>query len=189
MKLSHNEILKIKPYKPGTSRLEGVANPIKLSSNENPFGPSPLAIKAMEKAIHKAHRYPDGNATELKAAIAARHGIDESRVVCGAGSDELIALLCQAYAGPGTEVLYSQYGFLMYPISALRVGATPVVAPEENLTASVEKLLAAVTPKTRLLFLANPNNPTGTYLPEKTVRDLRKRLPAHVLLVLDNAYA
>jgi histidinol-phosphate aminotransferase len=187
--LFHNEILKIKPYKPGTSRLEGVANPIKLSSNENPFGPSPLALKAIEKAMHKAHRYPDGNSTEVKAAIAARYQLEESRIVCSAGSDELIALLCQAYAGPGTEVLYSQYGFLMYPISALRVGATPVVAAEENLTASIKNLLAAVTPKTRLLFIANPNNPTGSYLSEKDIRALRKQLPAHVLLVLDNAYA
>jgi histidinol-phosphate aminotransferase len=189
LKLIHPGILKVKPYKPGTSRLEGIANPIKLSSNENPFGPSPEALRAMEKAIKKAHRYPDGGASELRAAIAATRALNAEHIVCGAGSDELIALLCQAYAGPGDEVLYSQYGFLMYPISALRVGATPVVAPEENYKASISNLLAAVTEKTRLLFLANPNNPTGSYLTKAELYELREKLPEDVLLVIDAAYA
>jgi histidinol-phosphate aminotransferase len=184
----HQEIYKIKPYRPGTSRLEGVANPIKLSSNENPFGPSPEALRAMEKAIRKAHRYPDGGALELRQAIGAARGIDADAIVCGAGSDELISFLCQAYAGPGTEVLYSQYGFLMYPISALRVGAAPVVAPETQYKASVPALLSSVTERTRILFLANPNNPTGSYLTKDELRQLRQSLPPEVLLVVDAAY-
>lgn len=184
-------LLDITPYKAGKSRAGEGAKPsriIKLASNENPLGPSPKALDAYRK-IDTLHRYPDGNAADLRKAIARIHGVDASRVVCGAGSDELINLLIHAYAGPGDEVLYSAHGFLMYKIYATAHGATPVTAPETNLTADVGALLASVTERTRIVFLANPNNPTGTYVPEAEVRRLRDALPAHVLLVLDAAYA
>ena len=183
------EILQIAPYKPGTSRIRGVKNPIKLSSNENPFGASPNVITAMEKVINRQHRYPDGNCQELRSAIAECYDIPADQIVCGAGSDELIALLCQAYAGHGDEIIYSEHGFLMYPISALRVGATPVTAPEKNLKLNIEDILAHVTECTKIVFVANPNNPTGSYLTKQEMRELRASLAPHILLVIDAAYA
>ncbi len=182
-------IMEIAPYVGGESSIEGVDRIIKLSSNEGPFGPSPLAAQAHEAEAAALHRYPDGGAIELRKAIAKRYGLNAEHIVCGAGSDELIALLCKAYAGPGDEVLYSEHGFLMYPISARTVGATPVTAPETGKTANVDALLAAVTDRTRILFLANPNNPTGTYLPADEVRRLRDGLRDDILLVIDAAYA
>ena len=182
-------ILEIAPYVGGESALEGRAEVIKLSSNEGPFGASPAARDAYRDVVDTLHRYPDGGAHELRRAIGEINGLDPDRIVCGAGSDELISLLCQAYAGVGDEVLHSQYGFLMYPIAARSVGAVPVSAPESDLTADVDALLAAVTDKTRILFLANPNNPTGTYLPAEEVARLRRELADDVLLVIDAAYA
>ncbi|WP_207456504.1 histidinol-phosphate transaminase [Azospirillum sp. SYSU D00513] len=162
---------------------------IRLASNEGALGPSPRAVEAYQRIAGELHRYPDGGSTKLRQALAKRYGLDADRIVCGAGSDELIGLLVRAYAGPGDEVLYSQYGFLMYPIAAKSVGATPVVAPEKGLTADVDALLARVTPRTRLVFLANPNNPTGTYLKAEEVARLHAGLPADVILVIDAAYA
>ncbi len=182
-------IMDIAAYVGGESSIPGVDRIIKLSSNEGPFGPSPLASKAHETEAQNLHRYPDGGAVKLRAAIGERYGLDPEKIVCGAGSDELISLLCKAYAGPGDEVLYSKHGFLMYPISAKTVGATPVTAPEVDKTANVDNLLAAVTDKTRILFLANPNNPTGTYLPATEVKRLRDNLRDDILLVIDAAYA
>lgn len=182
-------ILDIAPYVGGESALEGRDEVIKLSSNEGPFGASPAARDAYRDIVDAIHRYPDGGAHELRRAIGEINGLDPDRIVCGAGSDELISLLCQAYAGVGDEVLYSQYGFLMYPIAARTVGAVPVSAPETDLTADVDALLGAVTDKTRILFLANPNNPTGTYLPADEVARLRRELADDVLLVIDAAYA
>jgi histidinol-phosphate aminotransferase len=182
-------IMTIAPYVGGESNLPGQDRIIKLSSNESPFGASPRAIEAYKALAGDLHRYPDGHAVELREAIARHHGLDPARVVCGAGSDEVIALLVRAYAGPGDEVLYSRHGFLMYAIAAQSAGATPVTAPERNLTADVDALLARVTPRTRMLFLANPNNPTGSYLPAAEVKRLRDRLAPEVLLVLDAAYA
>jgi len=182
-------IMDIAAYVGGESAIPGVDRIIKLSSNEGPFGPSPLASKAFEAEAANLHRYPDGSATALRSAIGERYGLDPEKIVCGAGSDELIALLCKAYAGPGDEVLYSAHGFLMYPISAKSVGATPVKAPETNKTADVDNLLAAVTDRTRIVFLANPNNPTGTYLPADEVKRLRDGLRDDILLVIDAAYA
>ncbi|MGJ3260335.1 MAG: histidinol-phosphate transaminase [Rhodospirillales bacterium] len=182
-------IMEIAAYVGGESSIPGVDRIIKLSSNEGPFGPSPLASKAHEAEATGLHRYPDGGAVKLRAAIGARYGLDPDRIVCGAGSDELISLLCKAYAGPGDEVLYAEHGFLMYPISARTVGATPVTAAEVDRTADVDNLLAAVTDKTRILFLANPNNPTGTYLPADEVKRLRDGLRDDILLVIDAAYA
>jgi histidinol-phosphate aminotransferase len=182
-------IMEIAAYVGGESAIPGVDRIIKLSSNEGPFGPSPLASKAHEAEAASLHRYPDGGAVELRRAIGARYDLDPAKIVCGAGSDELISLLCKAYAGPGDEVLYSEHGFLMYPISARTVGATPVTAAETDRTANVDNLLAAVTDKTRIVFLANPNNPTGTYLPAPEVARLRDGLRDDILLVIDAAYA
>ena len=179
----------IAPYVGGESGIEGVEKVVKLASNEGALGPSPRAVEAMRAAAAESHRYPDGAAADLRTAIAARYGVEAERIVCGAGSDELLTMLCRAYAGPGDEVLYPEHGFAMYPITALSVGATPVKAAEVDRTASVDNLLGAVTERTKLLFLANPNNPTGTWLPAAEVRRLRAGLPEHVLLVLDAAYA
>lgn len=162
---------------------------IRLASNEGALGPSAKAMEAYAQAAASLHRYPDGGSTALRNAIAKRYNLDAGRIVCGAGSDELLGLLIRAYAGPGDEVLYSQHGFLMYPIGAKSVGATPVAAPETNLTADVDALLARVTPRTKLVFLANPNNPTGTYLPAAEVERLHAGLPANTVLVIDAAYA
>lgn len=182
-------ILDIAAYVGGESKIEGVDRVIRLASNEGALGPSPKAVAAYQALASEIHRYPDGHSGELRHAIAAAFGLDPTRIVCGTGSDELITLLARIYAGPGDEVLYSRHGFLMYPIAAKSVGATPVAAPERELTADVDALLAAVTPRTRLVFLANPNNPTGTYLPAAEIRRLHAGLPAHVVLALDAAYA
>jgi histidinol-phosphate aminotransferase len=182
-------IMEIAAYVGGESTLPGVARPCKLSSNENPLGPSPKAMAAFRDAAVELHRYPDGGAERLRDGLARRFGLEKERIVCGNGSDELIALLTRAYAGPGDEVLYSRHGFLLYSISALGVGATPRSAPEKNLRTDVEALLAMANPSTRIVFLGNPNNPTGSYLTAAELRELRRRLPADVLLAVDAAYA
>ncbi|MGH6932506.1 MAG: pyridoxal phosphate-dependent aminotransferase, partial [Dongiaceae bacterium] len=182
-------IMDIAPYRGGESRLDGHAKVIKLASNENPLGPSPRAIAAYRELAAELHRYPDGGADALRQAIADHHGLEAAQIVCGAGSDELITLLVRGYAGPGDEVLYSQYGFLMYALAAKTVGAVPVGAPEPELRTDVDALLGLITPRTRLLFLANPNNPTGCLLPSAEVLRLHAGLPKDVLLVLDSAYA
>lgn len=182
-------ILDIKPYVGGEGRLDAFAQPVRLASNENVLGCSPLARAAYLAGADDLHRYPDGGVNELRTAIGKAHGLDPDHIVCGAGSDELIALIVRAYAGVGDEVLYSQYGFLMYPISAKSAGATPVAVPEKDMRTDVDALLAAVTAKTKIVLLANPNNPTGSYLSRSEMARLRAGLPAHVLLVVDAAYA
>jgi len=182
-------VLDIDAYRGGEAGAPGFARPIRLASNESALGPSPRAIAAYAALAPELHRYPDGGADALRRTLARHHGLDPERIVCGNGSDELIGLLTKAYAGPGDEVLYSRHGFLMYPIAAMAAGAKPVVAAEHNLTASVDALLEAVTPRTRIVFLANPNNPTGTYLPSDEVQRLHAGLPKSVLLVIDAAYA
>ena len=182
-------ILDIRPYVGGESKIAGMDRIIKLASNESALGPSPAAVEAVQHAAATIHRYPDGGCSDLRAALAESHGLDAERIVCGAGSDELIGLLCRAYCGPGDEVVHTAHGFLMYAIAARTVGATPVAVPETDLTADVDAIAAAVSERTRLVFIANPNNPTGTWLPERAVRRLREALPDHVLLVLDAAYA
>ena len=182
-------ILDIAPYVGGEAKVAGVARPIRLASNESALGPSAKAMAAYRALADEIHRYPEGGSDELRAALAERHELDPARIVCGAGSDELIALLLRAYAGPGDEVLYSRHGFLMYPIGALAIGATPVAAPERALGTDVEALLARVTPRTRIVFVANPNNPTGSYLSVVEMERLHRGLPASVLLVIDAAYA
>src|SRR5436309_3694963 len=182
-------ILDIAPYVGGESKAAGVERPIRLASNESALGPSPKAIAAYQALAGDIFRYPDGSAADLRQALGRAHGLDPDRIVCGSGSDELIALLQRAYAGPGAEVLYSRHGFLMYPIGALAVGATPVAVPEHDLTADVDGILARVTERTRIVFIANPNNPTGTYLSAEEMARLHAGLPANVVLAIDAAYA
>jgi len=182
-------IMDIAPYVGGDATAPGVNRVIRLASNENPLGASPAAVAAYRDLAGELHRYPDGSATALRRAIAEAEGLAADRIVCGAGSDELISLLVRAYAGPGDEVLYSAHGFLMYAIAARSVGAAPMAAPERDLKADVDALLARVTPRTRVLFLANPNNPTGSYLSGAEVARLHAGLPPDVLLVIDAAYA
>ncbi len=182
-------VLTIAPYVGGESKAPGANRVIKLSSNENPLGPSPRAVEAFRAAAEDLPLYPDGGATGLRRAIAEVKGLDAGHIVCGAGSDELISFLCNAYAGPGDEVLYSAHGFLMYKISALAAGATPVTAPETDLTTDVDAMIAAMNEKTRLVFIANPNNPTGTMLHRAELERLADALPPRALLVLDGAYA
>ena len=182
-------ILDIAPYVGGESKASGIERPIRLASNESALGPSPKAIAAYRALAGEMHRYPDGSAGELREALGRHHRLDPARIVCGAGSDELIGMLLRAYAGPDTEVLYSRHGFLMYPIGAMSVGATPVAAPERDLTADIDAILERVTERTRIVFVANPNNPTGTYLSASDMRRLHAGLPPHVLLAIDAAYA
>jgi histidinol-phosphate aminotransferase len=182
-------VLAIDAYVPGKSSAPGVAKIFKLSSNETPLGPSPRAKEAARAIADQLEDYPDGSATVLREAIAARYGLDPARIVCGSGSDELLSLLTNAYVGPGDEGIFSEHGFLVYRIAINAAGGTPVVAPETNLTANVDAILAAVTPRTKIVFLANPNNPTGTFLPFSEVNRLVAGLPPHVLLVIDAAYA
>jgi histidinol-phosphate aminotransferase len=182
-------ILEISPYVPGESSVPGGVKPIKLSSNETPLGPSPKAIAAYKAVAEELDRYPDGAATALRDAIARQYGLNPDRIVCGSGSDELINLIAHAYVGPGDEAVYSEHGFLMYKIATLASGAKPVSVPETGYKADVDAILARVTPRTKIVFLANPNNPTGTYLPNEEVRRLHKGLPGSVLLVIDAAYS
>jgi histidinol-phosphate aminotransferase len=182
-------VLDIAPYVPGKSTAPGVAKVHKLSSNETSLGPSPNAIAAYRAAGDYLHDYPDGSASALREAIGEAFGLDPDRIVCGAGSDDLLNLLARAYLKDGDEAIHTTHGFLVYPIATLGTGATPVAAPETNFTADVDAILKCVTPRTRLVFLANPNNPTGTYVPFDEVKRLQRALPASVLLVLDAAYA
>ncbi|SFV36772.1 histidinol-phosphate transaminase [Hyphomicrobium facile] len=182
-------ILDIAAYVPGESKAGGGLPPVKLSSNETPLGPSPAAIAAFKAAAGELERYPDGQATQLREAIARRYGLDARRIVCGSGSDELLGLLARGYLGPGDEAIYTAHGFLVYRIAILTNGATPVVAPERGLKTDVDAILAAVTPRTRVVFIANPNNPTGTYISIEEVRRLRAGLRGDILLVLDAAYS
>lgn len=182
-------VLEIQAYVPGKSTAPAGVKLIKLSSNETPLGPSPRAIEAFKALADKLELYPDGSATRLREAIAAKFGLDPARLICGSGSDELLSLITNAYMGPGDEGIYSEYGFLVYPIAIKAAGGMAISVKEKNLTADVDAMLAAVTQRTKIVFLANPNNPTGTYLPFDEVKRLQAGLPPHVLLVLDAAYA
>ena len=182
-------VLKIDAYVPGKSDAPGAERVFKLSSNETPLGPSPNAIAAYRSVAEHLQDYPDGASTALREAIARVFGLDPARLVCGAGSDELINLMADAFLCDGDEAIHTTHAFLMYPIAILGSGATPVVAPEKNFTADVDAILERVTPRTKIVFLANPNNPTGTYVPFDEVKRLHRGLPPHVLLVLDAAYA
>lgn len=182
-------ILDIAPYVPGASDLPGAGRVIKISANEGALGPSPKAVAAYRKVARHLHRYPDGDATGLREAIGRRHGLDPARLVCGAGSDEILYNLARGFAGPGDEVLYSEHGFNIYPIVARSVGALPVKCAEPELRFHVDNALARVSEKTRIVFIANPNNPTGSCISADELARLRAELPDHVLLVIDAAYA
>jgi len=182
-------VLDIDPYVPGKSEAPGAARVFKLSSNETPLGASPKAIAAYRAVSEHLQDYPDGAATALRAAIGRAFGLDPDRIVCGAGSDDLLNLLADAYLADGDEAIHTTHGFLVYPIATLGSGAKPIVAPEKNYTADVDAILAKVSARTRIVFLANPNNPTGTYVPFDEIKRLHKGLPPQVLLVLDAAYA
>lgn len=178
----------IHAYVPGKSAGDDGRPLVKLSANENPLGCSPLALEARAKAAHPS-LYPDGDSTALRAALGAFHGIDPARIIMGSGSGELLHCAAGAFAGPGDEVLFSQYSFSLYDIVARRCGAEPVEAPARDYGTDVDAMLAAVTERTRVVLVANPNNPTGTYLPAGEIARLHAGLPANVLLVLDQAYA
>ena len=182
-------ILDIEPYQPGRSSVAGEGPVIKLSSNETPLGPSPAALEAYHQAANGLERYPDRGADKLRAAIADLYGLKPERIVCGAGSDELLGLLAHIYLGEGDEAIHTEHGFLIYKIIIQAAGARPVVASERDRRTDVAAILDQVSPRTKCVFLANPNNPTGTFLPFDEVQRLRQELPAKVLLVLDAAYA
>ncbi|MBO6857706.1 histidinol-phosphate transaminase [Roseibium sp.] len=182
-------VLDIAPYVPGKSKGSHGKTVHKLSSNETPLGTSDAARAAIEAVARNLELYPDGSSAELRAAIGEVYGLNPDRIICGAGSDEVLSLIAYGYLGQGDEAIYSEHGFLVYDIAIRAAGATPVIAPEKDLTTDVDAILARVTDKTRMVFIANPNNPTGTYLPFEEVKRLHEGLPANVLLVLDAAYA
>jgi histidinol-phosphate aminotransferase len=182
-------ILDIAPYVAGRSEVAGAALPIKLSSNETPLGPSPRAVEAYHAAADKLELYPEGSARLLREAIGETYGLDPARIVCGNGSDEMLTLLAQAYLRPEDDVLFSEHGFLVYRIATLANSARPIPTSETDLRVDVDAMLAAVGPKTRLVYLANPNNPTGSYLSRDEVKRLHAGLPGETLLVIDSAYA
>jgi histidinol-phosphate aminotransferase len=183
-------ILDIAPYTPGKSPLpEPGRRVFKLSANETPFGPSPRAIAAYKEAAAHLEDYPEGTSRILREAIGRAFGLDSGRIICGAGSDEILNLLAHAYLSQGDEAISTAHGFLVYPIATMANGAKNVVAPETNYTADVDAILKLVSPRTKIVWLANPNNPTGTYLPFDEVKRLRVGLAPHVLLVLDAAYS
>ena len=182
-------IKNLKPYNPGKSPATKGSKVFKLSANETPLGPSKKAIKAFSEVAGGLQDYPDGGATKLRNAIAKNQKINPDNVICGCGSDELISLICRAYLEPNDEAIYSQYGFLMYKISIIAAGGKPVVAKEKELRTDVDQILKCVTKKTKIVFIANPNNPTGTYISSNEIKKLRKSLDKKILLVIDAAYA
>lgn len=181
-------LLDIRPYVPGKSQADG-SRVYKLSSNESALGPSPMAVAALKESAAMAHRYPDGSAAGLRQRLAEVHGLDPALLLVGSGSDELLSLMVRCYTMPGDEVLMTRHGFSYYPLAARAEGCTPVMAEERELVADTDALLAAVTPRTRVLFLAHPNNPTGTRMPQAELNRLRAELPPQVMLVVDGAYA
>jgi histidinol-phosphate aminotransferase len=182
-------VLDIAAYVPGKSGAPGVAKVFKLSANETPLGPSPKAIEAFKACAAHLEDYPEGSSRILREAIGKSFGLDPERIVCGAGSDEILNFLGHAYLGAGDEAIMTEHSFLVYPIATMANGAKCVVVPETEFTANVDAMLAAVTPRTKIVWIANPNNPTGTYLPFDEIKRLQRSLPPHVLLIVDAAYA
>jgi len=181
-------IMAIAPYVAGKSKADDGRAVSKLSSNENPLGTSDAARAAFRAAADGLERYPDADTAELREALGAHYDIDPARIVTGTGSDEVLHMAAGAFAGPGDEIIYVRYGFSVYPIATRRVGATPVVAPDKDYATDVDAILACVTERTRIVFIANPNNPTGTHTSRAEIARLHAALPRHVLLVLDQAY-
>ena len=182
-------IMEIELYEGGASHLEGLEKVIKLSSNENPFGPSPKAVQAYSQSGKALHRYPSTSHSDLRNAISKVLGLPSDQIICGVGSDEIISLLCQTFSGYGDEVIYTEHGFAMYKISALAAGANPVEVKETNRTADIRKIIDSCNENTKLIFIANPNNPTGTMISLEEIHQLSKEIPKQTLLVLDGAYA
>jgi len=182
-------IMGIAPYVPGKSAGADGRKVVKLSANENPLGCSPEAAESLNAASSSVDRYPDPGSTKLREAIAAKHGLDPARIICGTGSDDVLHLAANAFSGPGDEIIYVKYGFAVYDIAARRYGGTPVVADDKDYGTDVDAILAKVTDKTRVIFIANPNNPTGTFTARAEIARLHAAVPGHVLLVLDAAYA
>jgi histidinol-phosphate aminotransferase len=183
-------ILDITPYVGGRAAVAGVKDVIKLSSNETPLGPSAKTVEALAKASHDLHIYPEGSARILREAIGEVHGLDPARIVAsGEGSDALLTMLANAYLRPGDEVLFSEHDFIVYKIATLANSAKPVEIPDPDLRFDVDAALKRVTDKTRILFIANPNNPTGSYISHQEMRRLHAGLPEHALLVIDAAYS
>lgn len=186
---AHSGVLSLMPYVGGASSVKGKNRVIKLSSNECAFGTNPAAIEACRNYAEKLFRYPDGGSKALRQAIADVHGLSADRIVCGDGSDELIGLLCHAYLGTRDEVIVTQYAFSMYRLYAIGCGALPVTVPEKDFKVDLNALLKAVNPRTKMIFIANPGNPTGTYLPLSELRTFCRKLPENILMVIDAAYA
>ncbi|MEX0329345.1 MAG: histidinol-phosphate transaminase [Ruegeria sp.] len=182
-------IMDIALYQGGQSQVAGVDHVIKLSSNENPFGPSPKAIQAVSDSAANLHRYPSTDHASLRSVIGEKHGLDPARIICGVGSDEVLQFVAQAYAGPGDEVIHTEHGFSMYPIIARMAGATPVMVAEKNRHVDVDAILAATTAQTRIVFVTNPGNPTSTMITDADLTRLAQGLPRHCLIVIDGAYA
>lgn len=182
-------IMGIAPYVPGKSSGDDGGKLVKLSANENPLGCSPAAAASLNAASGSVDRYPDPGSTKLREAIAAKHSLDPARIICGTGSDDVLHLAANAFSGPGDEVIYVKYGFAVYDIAARRYGGTPVIADDRDYGTDVDAILAKVTDRTKVIFIANPNNPTGTFTPRAEIARLHAALPGHVLLVLDAAYA
>lgn len=182
-------IRSLAPYRQGQSNIEGVREPIKLSSNESSYGPSPLAVEAYHSVEPLLNRYPDGAQTALREAIADVYKLDANRIICGNGSDELIQLLVRTYVGDGDEAVLSENGFIMCNTHLQAAGASLHIAPEHNYCVNVDEMLSRVTEKTRFCTIANPNNPTGTYISDSEVRRLHAGLPEHCIFLIDGAYA
>ena len=178
----------IKPYKGGNHNISG-ENMINLASNESSMGPSPNAIKSLDKNRDLISRYPDGSTYLLRQAISSKHNLETDRISCGAGSDELIDILVRSFAGPSDEVLFSQYGFLMYSIAAKCNGAIPVASPEYDFKTDIHSILSSISSRTKVILIANPNNPTGSYLSRIELELLCREIPKNILLVIDSAYA
>jgi histidinol-phosphate aminotransferase len=181
-------VMDIAAYVPGKHGAPGAVKVHKLSSNETPLGPSPKAVEAFQRASSHLELYPDGQAQELRDAIGEVHGLNPANLLCGNGSDELLGLIAHVYLGADDEAIITEHGFLVYKIQIQAAGATPVIAKEREARADVDAILAAVTPRTKVVFIANPNNPTGTYLPFEEVKRLQQGLRGDILLVLDAAY-
>ena len=182
-------IMDIALYEGGVSHLDGVSNVLKLSSNENPLGPSDAAKEAFSRAVHQLHRYPSTDHAGLRTAIGDVWGVDPDRVICGVGSDEVLHFMCQCYVGPGDEVIHTEHGFAIYRIATLAAGGTPVEVRERERVTDVDAILEACNERTKLVFIANPNNPTGTMIGQSELARLAEGLPSQAILVLDGAYA
>ena len=182
-------IMAIAPYVPGRSTTDDGRKVAKLSSNENPLGTSQKARDAFLTAATNLERYPDASGTELRDVLAAKHGLDPARIIYGNGSDEVLHLAAGAFAGSGDEVIFVKYGFAVYEIAARRVGAVPVIAPDNDYATDIDAILACVTDRTKIVYIANPNNPTGTYASREEIARLHAGLRSDILLVLDHAYA